>query len=108
MDELYTGEDDWIGKNPGTMSEEEKQVFSPYYYVEKNLTPENPVDMLIIHGDADLSVPYTQSERIRDAFDAAQGEGHVDMRLFHNEKHADDNLYSDDNLDREMEYMQKE
>ena len=49
-----------------------------------------------------------QSERIRDAFDAAQGEGHVDMRLFHNEKHADDNLYSDDNLASVVEYLQKD
>ena len=108
FDEFDTVEDYWIGKNLGTMSEEEKQVFSPYYYVEKNLTPEDPVDMLIIHGDADLSVPYTQSEQIRDAFDAAQGEGHVDMRLFHNEKHADDNLYSDDNLASVVEYLQKD
>ena len=30
------------------------------------------------------------------------------MRLFHNEKHADDNLYSDDNLASVVEYLQKD
>ena len=105
--EYDTVEDFWIGKNIATLTEEERQVFDPAYYITKNLSPEDPVDVLIWHGDADLSVPYTQSERIYETFVEAEGEEHAEMVLFPGVKHAADVLYSDENLARIDEYLRQ-
>ena len=65
------------------------------------------MDVLIWHGDADLSVPYTQSLRIYEAFVEAEGEEHVDLVIFPNIKHAADKLYGEKSLSNIVEYLQK-
>ena len=105
LSDFDTVEDYWIGKNLTDLSEEEMQVFRPEYYIRKNLSPASPVNVLIWHGDADLDVPYTQSERIYDAFVEAEGEDYVDLTIFHNMKHAGDKLYSDENLQKIENYL---
>jgi acetyl esterase/lipase len=54
----------WLGAGPtGT---EMGRVMSPLAHVRAGLPP-----ILIVHGDADPTVPYEQSERLRDALSAA-------------------------------------
>jgi acetyl esterase/lipase len=55
---------DWIGARPDR--EALARRLSPLTYVRAGLPP-----MIIVHGDADKSVPYSQSVRLHDALDHA-------------------------------------
>ena len=61
----------WIGPGPGR--EELARTMSPITHVRTGVPP-----VLTIHGDADPSVPYAQSERLHEALDSAK----VKNRLF--------------------------
>lgn len=95
----------WMRKDVKTLTEDEKNNCSPLYYIEKNLTKENSPDILIWHGDADLDVPYLQSERLNALLTRIVGTDKVEFKLFHNYKHAADQLYSDENLGILKEYL---
>lgn len=95
----------WLRKDTDTLSEEEKNYYSPLYYIKENFTPENSPNVLIWHGDADLSVPYLQSERLNDLLTKTIGADKVEFKLFHNMKHAADQLYSDENLSVLKDYL---
>lgn len=100
-----TVEDFFIGADLTTLTEEERQVFEPYYYVGKNFgTALNP-KLLIWHGDADLSVPWTQSQALYDLAAPLLGEENVTLRYFHNHKHADENMFSDATLGDLKDYL---
>ena len=66
------------------LTEDEKNNYSPLYYIEKNLTKENSPDILIWHGDADLDVPYLQSERLNALLTRIVGTDKVEFKSFHN------------------------
>lgn len=95
----------WMRKDVNTLTQEEKDTYSPLYYIQKNLTTENSPSVLIWHGDADLSVPYLQSERLNELLTEQIGADKVEYKLFHNYKHAADQLYSDENLGILKEYL---
>ena len=95
----------WMRKDVKALTEDEKNNYSPLYYIEKNLTKENSPDILIWHGDADLDVPYLQSERLNALLTRIVGTDKVEFKLFHNYKHAADQLYSDENLGILKEYL---
>lgn len=95
----------WMRKDVNTLTQEEKDIYSPLYYIQKNFTPENSPSVLIWHGDADLSVPYLQSERLNELLTEQIGADKVEYKLFHNYKHAADQLYSDENLGILKEYL---
>lgn len=91
-------EDAWIGKPIGTLTPEELNAVSPMYYAEKNLSGESDLRMLILHGDADITVPWTQSRDLAELLTQKLGAARVDFRLVRNAKHADEDLYSDPTL----------
>ena len=98
-------EDLWLGKNMTEMTEEEKQAFTPAYYVRKNLNDRTDLKVMIWHGDADITVPRTQSEMIYDAYRETIGDGNVQIRIFRNYKHASDKFYTDENLSELEAYL---
>lgn len=95
----------WLRKDLSQATDEELYQISPGYYLDKNLTSDSDFHMLIWHGDADLDVPYTQSQEFAEKLGNVIGQDKVTMKLFHNYKHADDALYSDENLAEVKAYL---
>ena len=93
-----TCEDAWMGKPFAELTEEEKQAASPLYYVEKNLNAESGLYALIRHGDADITVPWTQSQKLFDIMKEKLGAERVTLEIVRNAKHADEDMYSDESL----------
>ena len=92
-------EEVWIGKNLNEMSESEKETYTVPYYAKKNLNPDRDLKVVILHGDADITVPYLQSEHFANLTKELMGEQKVVYRLFHNYGHAVDGFYTDDTID---------
>ncbi len=101
-EEIDSVETLWIGKNMEDLTEEEKESIAPYSYIARNLGSaeegKHPLKVIVWHGDADLSVPITESEEVVASFQEALGEDLVSYRVFHNAKHAGEKLYSDQAL----------
>ena len=91
-------EDLFLGKNMSEMTESEKNVFAPFYYVEKNLSADWDLQVLIRHGDADITVPITQSEKLYALLCDTIGADRVTFEVMRNAKHAGDKLYTDERL----------
>ena len=85
----------WLGKEPEQMSEEEKAAVSPFTYIEKNLGSELNPQVIICHGDADICVPLTHSEKVYELCSQALGEEQVTLKVVANAKHAGERLYTD-------------
>ena len=96
--QFETWEDLWIGRNMSEMTGEERRVYSPAYYVRKNLSADSGLKVVVWHGDADITVPRTQSEMIYDAYCETIGAENAQLRILHNYKHASDKFYTDENL----------
>lgn len=95
-----TCEDAWMGRLFDTMTDEEKQAVSPLYYAEKNLSADSGMKMLIWHGDADITVPWTQSRRLNEIAAERLGAENVSFEIIRNAKHADEDMYRDAALDK--------
>ena len=65
-----TCEDAWMGKPFEELTDAEKQAASPLYYAGKNLSADSGLYALIWHGDADITVPWTQSQALYDLLQA--------------------------------------
>lgn len=91
-------EEYWTGLDLETASQEEKQALQPTYYIEKNLSPDSTLHVIIRHGDADITVPVTQSERVYELLCDKLGEDKVSFDILHNAKHAGEKLYTDEYL----------
>ena len=52
----------WMRKDVKTLTEDEKNNYSPLYYIEKNLTEKNSPDILIWHGDACKQDPAAEQQ----------------------------------------------
>lgn len=89
----------WQRKNVSEMTQEELDVSDPYAYIEENLTEGSDLSVWIIHGDCDITVPYLQSERLKDRLSNLLGADHVAYRLVQDMGHASDPLYSDEELE---------
>ena len=95
-----TCEDAWMGKPFEEMSEAERQAASPLYYAQKNLNPDSGLKALILHGDADITVPWTQSQALYDIVLDRLGAESVTFEIVRNAKHADEDMYSDARLEQ--------
>lgn len=95
----------WLRKDVNSCTEEERNQFDPYYFMEKNLNADSDLQMLIWHGDADLDVPYLQSKRMYETLGKKIGQDKVQLELFSGYKHADDRFYSEESLAAVREYL---
>ncbi|HCI74304.1 MAG TPA: hypothetical protein DHV42_07195 [Lachnospiraceae bacterium] len=93
----------WFRKNITEMTPEEKAKVDPYTYIDSHDLEK--LSVWIIHGDADLTVPYLQSERLAAHMAQKLGDGRVSYTLYPGQGHAGDMLYSDEVLDGLKEYM---
>jgi acetyl esterase/lipase len=107
LDEYETVEDYWLRKKLEEIPEEEMLQYYPSTYIKENLSADSDLRVVIWHGDADLDVPYIQSERLQALMEETIGADKVDYQLFHNYKHAADAFYSDDSLVNLKEYLDK-
>ena len=103
--EYETVEELWLRQNIADMSAEERNYFTPMYYAQKNLTPDSDIHILILHGDADITVPRSQSQHLYDALVGAMGEGRAQIRYIHNAPHAGEKLYTDAALGEVEAYL---
>jgi acetyl esterase/lipase len=92
-------EEVWIGKTVSEMTEEERQTYTVPYYAKQNLNIDTDLQVVILHGDADITVPYLQSEEFYELACKLLGSDKVTYRLFHNYGHAADGFYSEDTID---------
>lgn len=95
----------WLRKELDECTKEELNQTSPLYFIEKNLNGDSDKHMLIWHGDADITVPWQQSENLEQVMAEAVGEENVEFTLFHNYGHAADLFYSDENLSQIRDYL---
>ena len=101
-----TCEDAWMGKPFDALTEEENRAVQPIYYVRKNLNGERPLAMLIWHGDADITVPVTQSRLLYDTLKAQNGADPLVFEVIHNAKHAGERMYTDQSLARVQAFLE--
>ena len=100
-------EEIWLDRPFDELSEEEVDQMSPAWYAEKNLDADSDLAVMIWHGDADITVPYLQSEELAELLTEKLGEDKVSYRLFHNYCHADDLFYSDEALGEVQRFIEK-
>ena len=93
-----TCEDYWIATDIASLSQEERNVFTPAYYVRKNLPGRTDLDALICHGDADITVPMSQSLMLYEEMLQTIGGERTQLHLVHNCGHAGEKLFNDENL----------
>lgn len=86
-------------------TQEELNQASPFYYIAKNLDENSDKHLLVRHGDADLTVPWLQSQRLYEAMTQTVGEDSAQFTLFSGYKHAADLFYSDENLSQVKAYL---
>ena len=86
----------WFRKNVSEMTEDERASYDPHAYIEANDL--EGLSAWIIHGDADITVPYLHSERLAAHLSEKLGEGEVKYVLVPGMGHASDPLYADDVL----------
>lgn len=92
-------EEVWIGKNLDEMSQDEIESYTVPYYARENLNSDTELKVVILHGDADITVPSLQSEHFAELTGELLGEDKVSYRLFHNYGHAADGFYSEETID---------
>lgn len=83
----------WIGKTVSKMSKDELVSYSVSFYAQKNQKEYKDLRVVLLHGDADLTVPYLQSFHFYDLMKSLIGEENVTYRLFPNYGHASDGFY---------------
>lgn len=101
-----TCEDAWMGKPFDELTDAEKQAASPLYYAGKNLSADSGLYALIWHGDADITVPWTQSQALYDLMTEKLGEGRATFELVRNAKHADEDMYSGARLEQVRAWLE--
>ena len=96
----------WFRKNVSKMTAEEKAVVNPYTYIDSHDLAN--LSVFIIHGDADITVPYLQSERLSAYLEEKLGPDKVRYLLYPRAGHAADSLYSEEVLDGVKEFLDNE
>lgn len=95
----------FVGKTITQLSDEEKEMISPFTYVRKNLNGNSNLKVYIRHGKMDITVPYLQSKDLAEELSQALGSEAVDFDLFTSYKHADARFYLDKNLDNVVTFL---
>ena len=103
--EYKTVEDFWLRTHLAELSEEERQVYLPKYYIRKNLSPDSDLKILIWHGDADITVPSSQSSNLYELLLDVVGEDRVEFSYIRNAKHGAERMYTDELLGKLKEYL---
>ncbi len=93
----------WFRRNVSEMTLEERAYYDPHTYVEENDL--SGLSAWIIHGDADITVPYLHSERLAEQLSRELGEDAVCYRLEPGMGHASDPLYAEETLDELGEFL---
>ena len=93
----------WMRKDFSEMSPEEKAVADPHAYIGSNDL--EGLSAWIIHGDADITVPYLHSTRLAEALTGKLGQDNVRLTLAPGMGHASDPLYSDEMLAQLEEFL---
>ena len=93
-----TCEDYFIRQHLAELSPEEAQVYLPAYYIKKNLNRDSDLAMLIWHGDMDITVPKTHSQRLYELLRETIGEEKVTLQLIPLSRHAAERMYTDERL----------
>lgn len=100
-------EEVWLDRRISEMPEAELEQTKPAWYAQKNLDEASDLSILIWHGDADITVPYQQSEDLVETMTEILGADKVSYRLFHNYCHADDLFYSDEALSEVRKFIER-
>lgn len=95
---METLEEVWIGKRMDEMSEEQKDSYRVSHYVQKNILPSTTLKTVVLHGDADITVPYLQSVNFAQLMTEKLGENMVSCRIFPGYGHGADGFYSQDTI----------
>lgn len=86
----------FVGTPIGQLTDAQKQEISPLGYISSDTA----LKVWIQVGDADQNVPYTQSQRLADAFTSAIGAESVQFEVLPGAAHEDPAFYTADNLAR--------
>ena len=103
--ELSQAEEAALRAHLEEMTEAERQVCLPAYYIQKNLRPDSDLKVLIWHGDADITVPSSQSVNLFGELLSAIGEDRVEFSYIPNAKHGAERMYTDDQLGELKKYL---
>ena len=87
----------WFRKNVSEMTDAEKAVYDPHAYIDANDL--SGLSAWIIHGDADITVPYLHSTRLAKHLGQRLGEDAVSLTIAPGMGHASDPLYSEEVLE---------
>ncbi|MDR1537208.1 MAG: alpha/beta hydrolase [Clostridiales bacterium] len=97
-------ESKFMGKNIGMLDDAEKKDIDAIALAD-SLPPAANLKVFIRHGDADASVPYAQSERLRDALKVKLGDGNVNYELVPGAAHMDDMFYTEIGLKQLTDFL---
>lgn len=86
-------EDYFLRKQCSTLSAEEADIYSPLSYL--NRLDKGSFKVILVHGQADITVPVLQTRKKEAAFAARLGKENVFALYPHPCKHADDRLFED-------------
>ena len=87
-----------------TAAEEMKQ-YLPSTYIAKNFTPDSNFRVLILHGDADITVSIQNSIRLNEVFTEVLGADKVKFVLYPGYGHAADLFFTEEHMDEIREYL---
>ena len=106
MEGYESCEEYWLRSTLEELTEEEKQLSIPTTYLEENAQDLQGLQVIIYHGLYDISVPYMQSVNLAQTASELLGEDAVQITLFDGYVHADDRLYTEEQLDILLEQLQ--
>ena len=90
-------EEYWMRKAYTDWTEEDRNAASVLAIAEQGPANRN-LDVMLIHGTADITVPFQQSVNMAEALRAFYGNEHVSFVPVENVIHGDDRLYTDEML----------
>ncbi len=124
--EFYTMDDEYVdlGKEDSAFSadgsfeskflgqalgEDEKTTYITYWETYKDQLPDDYMLKAWIQvGDADESVPYTQSENFAERLGSVIGTENVEFSIIEGAGHEDAKFYTDENLKKVFEFLDSE
>ena len=96
----------WLRKDISKLSKDELAPMLLNNYIDENLRPDSDLSVYISHGDADLTVPVTQSQNLYSKVSGIIGTGRTKLNIVKNAGHAGDGMYSDRELEKMDRFIQ--
>ncbi|MBP5243011.1 MAG: alpha/beta hydrolase, partial [Clostridia bacterium] len=94
----------FLGRELNELTKEEYAELSPTTRVTPALA-ETGLKVFVAHGTADVIVPITQSTRLAATFEKALGEKSVVFTQLKNARHADDEFYLPEKLEKVRDFL---